>query len=222
MKTRLLICLIGSLSATALSAQLFTIGPDSVTVTGSADDLFIEVHTTLVNTQDTAINVAWKRQVISQPEEWINYLCSDFLCFLPEHDSGNIYVLPHQEMDVNMTFFPQNVAGLGEVVVTFWDTTDQANTTIPIRYACIAENTTAAQHAVHPSFRLYPNPVSSWLLIESDREISRLRITSLSGLVLQQHIGVSRIPVARLPAGSYLVQLVFADGTVVARPFIRI
>ncbi|MDX1410019.1 MAG: T9SS type A sorting domain-containing protein, partial [Saprospiraceae bacterium] len=209
------------LYCSGISAQLFTIGPDSVSVTGGADELYLEAHTTLLNTQDTAIQVAWQRTIVTQPDTWINYLCSDFLCFLPENDSGMIYVLPHQEMDVNMTFFPQDVPGIGDVLVTFWDATEAAPGAVTIRYTCTAEATTATKQPATTALNIYPNPARDHLYVQSHEQIAKVSIRSADGRIIQNVRGNFRVPLTGLPHGTYIAHVKFGDGRSAFAPFVK-
>lgn len=78
--------------------------------------------------------------------------------------------------------------------------------------------TTSVKNSILPSVKLYPNPTSSILYIESEnKNIQTIRFLNRSGQLISEFSNVSEIPVHNLPSGLYFVHLVGEDFEVVRR-----
>jgi hypothetical protein len=66
--------------------------------------------------------------------------------------------------------------------------------------------------------QLFPNPVSTDLQVQSPNVIKQIEVVNTIGQVVlraQVSATITRVPVAALPAGQYLMVIRFADGEVV-------
>jgi hypothetical protein len=74
------------------------------------------------------------------------------------------------------------------------------------------------------TLRLFPNPASDLVYIESDQPISRIEILQVSGALMLIHqdktVFSSGINVSALPPGLYLVQIVLESGERKARKLV--
>jgi YVTN family beta-propeller protein len=71
-----------------------------------------------------------------------------------------------------------------------------------------------------PEVIIYPNPVSSWVTISSEKVIAELKIVDLSGRIIkEEEIGNDQITLndLSLPAGEYILRLIYIDGSEAAR-----
>jgi len=66
-------------------------------------------------------------------------------------------------------------------------------------------------------FKVYPNPAQNLLQIQSNQEISAIRLYSLQGVLLKEISGVSIISVSELAQGLYFVELISGDSKSVRR-----
>lgn len=74
------------------------------------------------------------------------------------------------------------------------------------------------------TLRLFPNPASELLNIESDRKMAVVHIISLLGQRLQSSLPDARggaIDVSALSAGTYILQVQYSDGAMQAMRFVR-
>lgn len=62
-------------------------------------------------------------------------------------------------------------------------------------------------------FEVFPNPAEEWISLRSDREISAVAMTDLTGKTVKQYLpsGPGRSDVSDLPAGVYLIHVIFSD-----------
>ncbi|MEM9931470.1 MAG: T9SS type A sorting domain-containing protein [Bacteroidota bacterium] len=72
---------------------------------------------------------------------------------------------------------------------------------------------------------LFPNPAATWLQIELPPGARIIRLLDLSGRIIDQSFatatGNSRINVAHLPAGVYLLQAQLGNGQPISKRFIK-
>lgn len=105
------------------------------------------------------------------------------------------------------TFMP-TTNGQYAVVVTSGNCTDTS--------ACFAINNVAIAETSLPQLKLYPNPTTGTLSIESAQPWQRLEVVDLLGNI----VGTStkeELNLTHLPAGMYLVKVYFEAGVVVER-----
>ena len=67
---------------------------------------------------------------------------------------------------------------------------------------------------------LYPNPTSNFLNIQSKQEVQSVEIFSLSGQRVLED-STSKINISHLNTGTYIVQIVFKNGTKTSEKFIK-
>ncbi len=79
----------------------------------------------------------------------------------------------------------------------------------------LTESLTVKDLRPSASFKLYPNPASDVLHINSNDDMSAVLISDLSGKLLMQHAisgTVGNVDVSALSSGAYIVNATFADG----------
>jgi hypothetical protein len=74
-------------------------------------------------------------------------------------------------------------------------------------------------------YRVFPNPASGILHVESDEIINRIAIYNLTGNPILDNPGysdyVTSVNVSKLPAGLYIVKIYFLSGEVVSQRFVK-
>lgn len=70
-------------------------------------------------------------------------------------------------------------------------------------------------------FKLYPVPTTEQLYIESNKKVSQLSISTLSGRIVKVVYNASTIEVKDFSKGLYLVAVSFEDGTVASKRFMK-
>lgn len=69
--------------------------------------------------------------------------------------------------------------------------------------------------------KIYPNPTSGILNIQSEKPLSSVEVIGLNAQVLNKAKGVNSIDIQNLPAGTYLIKLKTKDGKVITRKVIK-
>ena len=67
---------------------------------------------------------------------------------------------------------------------------------------------------------IYPNPTQNVLSIDTEDQVSQVVIESLSGSVVKTSSDL-KVNVSDLPAGMFLVKVVYVDNTVQTSKFIK-
>ncbi len=83
----------------------------------------------------------------------------------------------------------------------------------------------AAEGGYQAICRIYPNPASSALIIESDTLISRIEIFNISGIPVREESDCNsfsaRVTLENLSQGFYIIRIYFAHGEIITRRFIK-
>jgi hypothetical protein len=83
----------------------------------------------------------------------------------------------------------------------------------------LLNGTTSIKYPEKPNINIYPNPASNTLFIDSDVEISKIRITDIKGK-LQFEALVNRIDISDLKTGVYIASIMDQHVNIVNRKFI--
>jgi hypothetical protein len=71
------------------------------------------------------------------------------------------------------------------------------------------------------SFKIFPNPTSDYINISSEKRISEVSISDLSGKQIKSLKNEEKISVQNLTSGTYIIQIKNSDGTVSSQKFIK-
>ena len=72
-----------------------------------------------------------------------------------------------------------------------------------------------------PAFYLYPNPASSFIHIESEKQIQDVEIYNSLGILAMKSKGLN-LELPDLPAGQYIVKVYFSDQSISVNAFVKI
>jgi hypothetical protein len=61
------------------------------------------------------------------------------------------------------------------------------------------------------TLKIFPNPVSSMLFLESEKSIEEIILYSIDGLIIKKFKSVKIIPMDNLPSGIYILGVRFSD-----------
>lgn len=180
---------------------------------------------TLENQGDEAMNLIWRKSILSQPLDWLAEISDKNNYYLPEANSNidpslnaeeAIYLAPGEVTEVTFHIFPFGNAGDATYKMEFID--EIAPTEI------IAEATfdysiqrTVQVGADRASLRLFPNPSTNYIELPYNNLVDQIDIYNTIGrkvITFQAENGL-RYDISSLPTGLYLVSLVNSQGTVV-------
>ncbi|MCE3295483.1 MAG: hypothetical protein K0R65_1197 [Crocinitomicaceae bacterium] len=82
------------------------------------------------------------------------------------------------------------------------------------------QNTTGIKENVLLT-QVYPNPVKDVLTIKTEQPVKSIRVMSLNGKELASYKGASEVNVEKISKGSYLLEVVFENGTSAQSKFIK-
>jgi|GEM_PF-1983901 len=91
--------------------------------------------------------------------------------------------------------------------------TDELNCTLTDDIFEVYVSTTSIDKVENADYKVFPNPTSSLVKVESFKEINKLELYDLSGRVINRVDG-NQLDVANLSAGQYIVKVIFVDDSV--------
>lgn len=93
------------------------------------------------------------------------------------------------------------------------DVSDHLPVVVDYRYNVDLISSSSSENSKEPSIKIYPNPASDRIFIESELELSRIIIRDLLGNKLLDRTGEGKeIRLPSIPRGIYVVQLKLANG----------
>jgi len=181
---------------------------------GSPDDFEMAVRTNVKNVSSTTKQVLVKSQVISKPENTINFFCWE-LCYGPAVVVAptSLTLEPNQSVNNFHGYYrPQGMAGIASIVYTFYD---QENPSDSVQFvvqfnASAAGISSVAAPAVNVS--VYPNPAIETAFIRYTLskapvnvsvEVYNMLGSKVRTYPVTSSDGIIEIPVDELQAGLY-------------------
>lgn len=98
------------------------------------------------------------------------------------------------------------------VVVFYGATQAAAPTTLWLDDIEFVYNTTSIGEGWDPGIRLFPNPVTDILSIESDRPLREVSVFTIDGQLVKQHSGSGAVDLSETESGIYLIQVTDETG----------
>ena len=214
MKQLLLIFLSNFLIVAFLGAQSLILENTNGNVFGSPDDFEMSVRTNVKNVSLTAKNVLVRSQVISKPENTINFFCWQ-LCYGPSVliSPTALIIEPGQSVNNFHGYYrPENVAGIAYIAYTFYD---EDNPSDSVRFVGQFNASAAGLSSVvaaASTVSVYPNPADEdvflrYTLAKAPNNVSVEIYNMLGSKVLTFPVtsadGIITIPVDKMQAGLY-------------------
>lgn len=176
----------------------------------------------IYNNSGTTLDLAWNRPTNDMPGSWVSAICDCSLC----HDTATSYAGFTDPFDANDSCFVSchirddgSTHGVGTVVMEIYDPNDSANTNLGLTFRYTAWPLGIADAGTH-EIRVYPNPSASMIVVDHGDEAAHIRLFSAEGKLLRtistDGVDASVINMAGLPAGNIIVEVIAADGQVMA------
>lgn len=219
-KTTLSVLLFLSMLIT-LSAQV-SLDPAVQTVIGDPVSVDIEAPFNVMNGPDVDRNLLWALEKTSNwPVNWDVWVCDFNLCYTPsvmvapegranaigtrESQKWSLHCNPYEEMDLGTVLLHIIEESTGDTVTTLEVTFDTRGPTSTI----LTE--------VAPELSIYPNPATSYFMIDNDEAVSDITVYNIVGkeLYTAQHTVGRQYDVTDLRTGIYLVRMVNKRGDVI-------
>ncbi len=214
MKKSLLLFLSNFIIVAFLGAQSLILENTNSSSFGSPDDFEMSVQTNVKNVSQTTKHVLVKSQVISKPENTLNYFCWE-LCYSPAVTVSptSLTLEPGQSVNNFHGYYrPQGAAGIATIAYTFYD---QDNPSDSIRFSGQFNASAAGLASVAvpaATVSVYPNPADEdvfirYTLAKAPNAVTLEVFNMLGSKVLSFPVtsadGIITIPVEKMQAGLY-------------------
>lgn len=200
------------------------VNPDSVHVSLPATEFEIELLSQIFNNTGTTVTIRWTRVVEQKPQEWNVNFCDKNLCYLGSVESKTFELMSGDSGLLKPIFYPNEVPGTGVFRLYLQSETPGvtwADTTVYVAVATGVSGTVNIEQVTNVS--VFPNPVTDMLnVVTADANLQgQWRITDTAGKVWTCSDSANsaiagQIPVANLPIGFYLLDVLGSDGRHIA------
>lgn len=210
---RIILFLLISISA---QAQIpFSISPNNAEGFGSASDIFFNADAVLFNNADSTITFEWERTFVEMPSGWETSVCTNFTCLAPTLAFGEFTIESGYSMDLNCTFFPNNVAGDGEVKLKVWIKNDTTQI-ITQTYFGFADAVSTIESEIEQSINIFPNPTQGSFKLSSDLDFKEIEIYTSKGELVQKLGKQTIYDIQYLPTNLYFINVLSEQNEVLA------
>lgn len=162
----LVLFILGGLSLTF--AQTFSVETEIQNSTGYADDFDIYDVVPMKNETSGVIVLSWERTLEDVPTGWDVSNCMPCQCFPIGTTSGTgcYYSNTNTTGYANTHFYPNGVAGTGQVKLRMWD--ESSLDEVTVTFNATAQEPLVSVVEMHPTtfLRAYPNPFNNELNLE--------------------------------------------------------
>jgi len=170
----------------------------------TADTEDFLAHAMIKNLSDQTIVIAWQRIENDLSQNWTSYICSNITCAPPEVAMGTFSLTAGDSTNLDCHFLPDGNPGEGLVQMKLFLTQDTSQI-IFATYQGIAS--TVSTHAIESDpIKLYPNPASHHIYIDSEQAYTAL-LYSTQGVLIRKIKDTKAINISDLPQGVYCLLL---------------
>ncbi|MDB5281552.1 MAG: hypothetical protein JWO06_627 [Bacteroidota bacterium] len=210
-----------------LSAQQATLTPsDSVSRDVAVQSQFdiVDEYIYLHNTHSDSIKINWRLVSADTVPGWSLQLCDNQNCYpLPNTPKTSAWLAPGDSLDFHAILAPAAIAGSGWMKVSVQIAADTFPALIITYHANVTvtsgiNSVSAESNAIH----VFPNPATDMITIEglTPSQSSTVQILDVQGRVLSAESRIENpslnLSISNLPAGSYLVKVLDAEGRLTA------
>lgn len=196
------------------------VNPDSVYVELPATEFEIDLPSQITNNTFGTVTIRWTRVVEQKPQEWDVNFCDKNLCYLGIVATKTFDLSNGESGLLKPIFYPKEVPGMGVFRLYLQSETPGvawADTAVFVGVATGEVGTVEAE--LVRSVSIFPNPATDMLnVVTADANLQgQWRITDSAGKAWcfsGQDAGpiAGQIPVAHLPSGLYLLNVLTPDG----------
>jgi hypothetical protein len=189
-------------------AQNFSLTP-TATISGTNTDFELVAKGRIVNLSSDSV-FRWVRTSKTLASGWESSVCDTNACYFPETDSAVVIIQPGRSSKLDIYFYPEGVAGSGEVEVKLFLLANR-NVFLTGQYSAIAEvNAIGSFSPKIPEIKIYPNPATDFIVLESKNQISTLEWFDSQGRMVQISLvegSISHVSTGGLKPGFYNILL---------------
>ena len=149
------------------NTRSFDLTNGQLTVVGSPDEFEIEADLVILNTSDSEMSIKVRRTIISVEDGTSNAFCWTGCYFPSINESPSPVTLSAGDSTLNFSghFKPLGIVGTNVIAYTFFDENNISDSSrIEIVYD-IKTSSINEQNILHTSMSIYPNPVSSYAVV---------------------------------------------------------
>jgi hypothetical protein len=176
-----------------------------------------------LNSDSDTIEVLVVRFYKNLPANWTSCFC--FLsCHPPTEDTLHFFVAPSEKIIIGVGFNTDTIPGTGYVKITVEQIGGTQKDTLSFSGSTLQAG--MSSYTKSETFKLYPNPVSDKLIINSEAtEINTIKCFDMNGKLLKTFPVVKakkhELSLGDLPCGEYLLQLSDPSGKTETKKIIK-
>ncbi len=215
MKRILLTLITFAVFSAPIFAQIFTISPSPVQVTGDVSTFRTEAPSTVTNNTDEVLNLRWERIEEDVPAEWNTAICDNILCWAPTKSVSDYTIQPNEEARMKPEFRSNGVAGVGTIRMLIYDPLDSLNTVQENVYTADIQMSVSVEEPEEIDFTIYPNPASDFVVLPENNQIAKAVLYNIAGKQITTFDMMSntrRFDVMDIMRGTYLLQFIDETG----------
>jgi len=196
-----------------LSKAQISITPNTVIVDEVDFEEFDVVgHSMFKNESNRSGTYIWERTVIEMTEGWNTAVCDVNICYSPAVGSAEFSVEAESQGILDVHVYPGGIEGSAIIQLRVYDTTNEENEVIAYYY--FNQLPTSTVERINNKIRIYPNPVSDQLFIDSNSElVDFIEIHNIQGQVVhaQKMFSGNCLLVSHIPGGNYILRMFDKD-----------
>jgi Secretion system C-terminal sorting domain len=220
MKTTLQFLFI-SLIGIAAKAQSFSISNPILSNTNATFSGFIESKATIKNLTNSTLYLEWTRTNDAIPSTWEAQVCTD-QCSTPATNKRGFTLLPKQEREIKVVFYPRKTSGNGTIELTI-NTYDNSEAPIVTTFVGAANglflvSPVSAASSTKKTINVFPNPVTTYFQLEENDVVKNIEVyNSVGRKVFDFHVTQDdeKFNIVNLPAGMYYLRMMSSSGEIV-------
>lgn len=200
-----------------IDAQSFSVSQNNITAVGTTHSQF-EGRVTVKNNTPYTQSLRWSRTLEQTPGNWETQVC-DEQCYHPNIKSRVLTLLPRQERELRVVFYPHGQQGNGEVNLSIFSPADSAGTSKVVSFegsTAVAAGAASASSARTP-LKIFPNPAVTHIQIEENDQVARIEIYNMIGRKVTEYSvnePDEKYSVSQLPRGVYFVRMYDKSGNI--------
>jgi len=184
----------------------FSIEPNPAYGTGLSSDNFFNADAVITNDTDSILTLSWERNIQSLTSGWETAACLNITCLATDVSSGEIMIEPGFPINLNCTFYPNDLAGEGEVHFNVWVKNDTSTLITQVYFGNAELDPTSTKELEEKlDLKIFPNPTLSTFLFEENQRVEFLEIFSLEGKKVAEFANQTVFDVSFLPTDMYFV-----------------
>ncbi|MBL7797180.1 MAG: T9SS type A sorting domain-containing protein [Saprospiraceae bacterium] len=196
------------------------VSPDSLYASLPATEFEIDLLAQISNFTGGTILIRWTRVIEQKPQEWTVNFCDKNLCYLEVVSTRTFDMNNGESGMLKPIFYPNEVPGTGVLRLYLQSETPGVTWADTIVYVAVATGVSGTVNIEQvTNVSVFPNPANDMLnVVTADTNLrGQWRIMDAAGKVWNRSDSANspiagQIPVANLPVGFYLLDVLNSDG----------